>query len=152
MNSTSGGGFDWPQPVSSITQTADAMDWSAPVTKFGDDELKLDWGDDDAVNGVDDDCGSEVERQDKLKGPSVDAEQRVKSKTPELVMVNYNGTIIPAEHKRCEVIVRKTALSATRNGRLFICLLSSPINPGTLCPIYNYVTFGLACIFICVLG
>ena len=96
MNSTSGGGggggFDWSQPVSSnITQTADALDWGAPVSKFEEDELKLDWGDDDAVNGVDDDCDtksdSEVERQDKLKGPSVEVEDGGKSQKPELIMV-----------------------------------------------------------------
>ena len=94
MNSTSGG-FDWGQPISSNnTQTADALDWGAPVSKFGDDELKLDWGDDDAVNGVDDDCDtksdSEVETQDKLKGPSTDVEDGDKIKKPELIMVRTN--------------------------------------------------------------
>ncbi len=56
--------------------------------------MKLDWGDDEPVNGVDDDDGdtksdSEIERQDKLKGHSVEVED-AKNKKPELIMVSLD--------------------------------------------------------------
>ncbi len=68
------------------------------MTKFGEDELKLDWGDDDDADGAtlnggaaadDDDANtksdSEVERSDKLKGASLDGDEK---KKPELIMVS----------------------------------------------------------------
>ena len=77
---SSSGGMDWSQPVSSS-----AMDWSQPVSKFEDDELKLDWGDDNDNEDDDDDddknTKSDNETESKDKALDTEVEESVNSKS-----------------------------------------------------------------------
>lgn len=54
------GGIDWGSPAVSThawggNDSAGGLDWSQPVAKAEDDELKLDWGDDNDAEDDDDD-------------------------------------------------------------------------------------------------
>lgn len=67
------GGIDWGSPAVSThawggSDSAGGLDWSQPVAKAEDDELKLDWGDD---NDADDDDGDDGLSMKKLEAETL---------------------------------------------------------------------------------
>ena len=62
--------MDWGQPIVSSrpnhNSTAESIDWGAPVSKPKDEDLVLDWGNDDDDDETDTKSDSEIESQDKL--------------------------------------------------------------------------------------